>query len=184
VPAFLLTSLDRLAGGALAVAAAVALPMLMGPATAMLSAGWIVAFALWVRQGRSEVTPMLRSAYRLALAVLAVHMVEEWLTGFPQAFPVLIGAGPWTEASWAALNLTALGMFGLAGLAFRRTQVAFLVAWFVALAAGIANGAGHLALSLGMGQVFPGTYTAPRCLAAGLFLLRALRRSAATGSAV
>jgi hypothetical protein len=67
---------------------------------------------------------------------------------------------PWL----ALLILAALGVY-------RRIALAFLAVFFLAVAAGVGNGAGHLLLSLRQGGYFPGAAKAPLCFLAGVGLL-------------
>jgi hypothetical protein len=61
----------------------------------------------------------------------------------------------------------------------RGWRPAGVVALFLALGAGIANGLGHLILAVRADGYFPGSYTAPLCfLAGGTHALRLLRRPA------
>jgi hypothetical protein len=53
----------------------------------------------------------------------------------------------------------------------RQVRLAYLVVLFVAVAAGVGNGTGHLLASAALGRHFPGLPTAPFCLLAGTVLL-------------
>ena len=70
-----------------------------------------------------------------------------------------------------------LAVFVVAGIGMRTSRrPAFLVALFLGLGGGIANGLGHLALAAQRGGYFPGTYTGVLALFTGSALLRKLLR--------
>lgn len=55
--------------------------------------------------------------YLVAVAVQALHVLEEFRTGFHRSFPLVIGLKPWSDAFFITLNLVALALFVLFGAA-------------------------------------------------------------------
>jgi hypothetical protein len=119
--------------------------------------------------------PVFRAA-GFAVAAQAAHFCEEWLSGFPDRFPALLGLTPWPPAFFVAFNLAWLAawIFVLVRpLVWPRFTLFAL--WFLALA-GLINGVAHPLLALAAGAYFPGLWTAPLLGAAGIILLLALGR--------
>ena len=168
---------DLLIGLSLAAGGAVGTLVWMGPATAMLSVGLVVSFLVWsTRRPASAMPGRLLWVYAAGIFVLCLHCSEECLAGFQREFPRFFGY-VWSNRQFLEFNLLWIVLFVLAGLAvYRRISVGYLFIWFLALAAGIGNGIGHLLLSLAQGRYFPGTATAPLCLIVGLAVLRELLR--------
>jgi hypothetical protein len=167
-------SRDRVVGAVFVLAVITAQARYMGGATAVLSVGLVIAYLVWIstrwKNDPNAVLPM----YLLAIAVQCLHFAEEYLTGFQRQFPKLIGY-EWSDARFVAFNMAWLAVFVLAALGvYRRVPLAYLVVLFLALAGGVANGAGHLLLSAMQGRYFPGAATAPLCLLAGIGLLSKL----------
>ncbi|HXA86873.1 MAG TPA: HXXEE domain-containing protein [Candidatus Dormibacteraeota bacterium] len=178
-----ITSLDRIVGAVLVVLAVTAQMLWMGRATVVLGVGMVVAYLLWVGGRWNNDPTAVLPAYLLAIAVQCLHFTEEFVTGFQRRFPRLIGA-EWSDARFLAFNLVWLAIFVLAALGVhRRARLAYLAVLFLALAGGVANGAGHLLLSAVLGGYFPGAATAPLCLLLGVVLLARLFRKARTRQA-
>jgi len=118
---------------------------------------------------------------RPALATLALqvlHFSEEFLTGFPQRFPPLLGLPEWSDTFFAAFNIAWIAVW-MASITFlaRAPRLAGAVLWFLALAA-MANGIAHPFLALNAGGYFPGLLTAIPLGGAGIWLARRLMRAA------
>src|SRR5262249_12677551 len=110
--------------------------------------------------------------YLLAVAVQCSHFTEEYIAGFYRQFPKLMGGNSWSDARFVLFNMLWLAIFVLAAAGVhRRLQMAYLSVLFLALIGGVANGASHLLLSVMYGRYFPGVFTAPLCLLAGIALV-------------
>ena len=167
-------SRDRIVGAVFVLVVLTAQARWMGRASALLSAGLVIAYLFWIaarwKNDPARVLPMCL----LAIAVQCLHFAEEYLTGFQRQFPKLMGY-EWSDARFVAFNMAWLAVFVLAALGvYRRMPLAYLVVLFLALAGGVGNGASHLLLSATQGKYFPGTATAPLCLLAGIGLLTKL----------
>ncbi len=167
---------DRVVGAVFVLIVIAAQARWMGRATTILGVGLVIAYLLWItapwKNDPAAVLPMCL----IAIAVQCLHFTEEFLTGFQRQFPKLIG-DEWSDARFVAFNMAWLAVFVLAALGvYRRVPLAYLVVLFLALAGGVANGAGHLLLSAARGEYFPGAATAPLCVLAGIGLLARLFR--------
>jgi hypothetical protein len=162
--------------GAILVALAAAVQFaVMGRAIAALNAGLVLAWFLWAfTKYRPDPEPLL-PAYLFGLSVQCLHFCEEYLSGFQTAAPGLFGYA-WSDRLFAAFNLLWLAVFLLAAIGvLRQCPMAYLVVFFYAIFGGIINGLGHIAISLALRDLFPGTLTAPFCLIAGMAVLKKLR---------
>ncbi|MGB9652520.1 MAG: HXXEE domain-containing protein [Candidatus Cybelea sp.] len=143
----------------------------MGSASTVLSAGLVVAYLLWIKAPWKDEPAAVLPVYLVAIAVQCLHFTEEYLTGFQRQFPGLIGY-EWSDARFVAFNMAWLAVFVVAALGvYRQVRLAYLVVLFVAVAAGVGNGTGHLLAGAALGRYFPGLLTAPFCLLAGIVLL-------------
>jgi hypothetical protein len=158
----------RLAGGALVAVLITAQTLIMGRAIVALDLGLLIAFALWIG---SDWKRGPRRIYLLGICAMVIHFAEEYATGFYRAFPALVGY-EWEPWRFIAFNAAWLVIFLWA--AMRRSNLAYLVILFFAVGAGIMNGVGHLLLALRSGGYFPGLWTAPLMLIAGVAVLRRL----------
>ena len=159
--------------------------LLAGVATAELAAMGLPVVVLVAAQGLSVLIWLARSEwpaaerilpiYIAAVLVQCAHLVEEYLTGFYRALPPIFGSEPWSSSRFLVFNGLWLVVFVVSavGLAHKR-PFAYLVAVFLALGGGVANGIGHLALVLRASGYFPGAYTAVLTLAFGIALTRRL----------
>jgi hypothetical protein len=163
--------------GAVLVAIAISLQHLyMGPAVIALSVGLIIAYAVWLNTlnhaigGNTRVTVI----YGVAVLVQALHLLEEYLTGFQRQLPS-IWDSEWTDHQFLTFNLVWLTIFAMAGfgVAFG-VRLAFLVAWFMAIVGGVGNGLFHITLSVFTGGYFPGLATGTVHLVVGVLLIAAL----------
>jgi hypothetical protein len=115
------------------------------------------------------------------LGFQVAHAVEEYLTGFHDAFPRLLGLPPWDARAFLAFNAAwaCVWAVSLVGLT-RGWRIAPWPIWFLALAM-VANGVAHPLLSLALGGWFPGLATAPVVAVAGLLLSREMLLATAPG---
>jgi Protein of unknown function with HXXEE motif len=146
--------------------------------TAGITAAVAVALALALVRGPAVAPPAERkAAARVAwIAVLAqtVHFVEEVATGFPSRFPAMLGLRPWPMAFFIGFNLFWLGAWTLSCAALPSGRRAALAAlWFLALAS-LLNGLAHPLLALRAATYFPGLLTAPLLALTGWRLLNRL----------
>src|SRR5262249_51452601 len=147
-----------------------------GPAIWGLNAGLIAAYALWVRRLDRPTRPdaVLAVIYLAAIGIQLAHFTEEYRSGFQRELPGLFGY-QWSDAQFLTFNLLWLAAFALSALGvWRGRKLAYLVLWFFALVGGIGNGIAHVGLALARGGYFPGLFTAPLMLAAGIVLVRRL----------
>jgi hypothetical protein len=152
----------------------------MGRAVTGLSVGLLIAFCLWMATYRSH-GPLQRGRigwiYGTAVAVQAVHLLEEHLAGFQREFPDFWGYG-WSDTLFVRFNLVALGIFVLAGIGlFSRVRLSLLFVWFMALVGGLGNGLLQIGVTIGRGAYFPGSITGVVHLGVGVLLLRELNRT-------
>jgi hypothetical protein len=54
--------------------------------------------------------------FLLGLAVQSLHFMEEFVTGFEQRFPVLLGLPAWSEGFFVTFNLTWIGLWILSAV--------------------------------------------------------------------
>jgi len=140
-----------------------------------------ISFLAWIGTGW-RVTPRLQVAFLLGLAVMVAHVAEEYATDFQVAVPALFGREPWSVDQWLTFNAVFGLVFWAAAVSLRpgRALPVFVVLFF-ALAAGVGNGIVHLSIALSRGAYFPGAWTAPLCLAVGVWLLWLLYAPRAEG---
>ena len=165
---------ERTLGAVLVLAAASAQILWLGSAVVPLSLGLLAVYLAWAiapwKNEPRKVLPM----YLAAVAIQCAHFTEEFATGFQRQFPPLLGSR-WDDAHFVSFNLAWIGVFLLAAAGvYRRQPLAYLPVLFLAAVGGVANGAGHLLLSLAQRRYFPGAITAPFCLVAGALLLARL----------
>lgn len=112
----------------------------------------------------------------VAIAVQAIHFLEELGTGFFIRFPAVLGLGSWSATFFVAFNLAWIAIWILSAFGVRRGVAAALVPiWFLALAM-IVNAVAHPVLALRAAGYFPGLFTAPIAGIAGLVLAQQLLR--------
>ena len=138
-----LTRRDRITAAALILLVAIAQQIFMGPAVAMITAGLVASYFLWAFTDWHAAPSKILPLYVLAIAVQVLHVAEEYSSGFQRKFPQLLGY-QWTDARFLAFNALWIAIFVLAALVIRRTAIAYLMVIFLALAGGVANGAGHI----------------------------------------
>ena len=115
----------------------------------------------------------------IATAIQAVHVVEEWATGFHVRFPALFGLESIPLSLFVGFNLAWI-VFWIASVPLipRGRRPAFFAAWFLAIA-GMLNGVAHPLLAVASGGYFPGLVTSPAIGIAGVFLWLRLRAATA-----
>ena len=146
-----------------------------GPAFLSILLALAVAVAVARRQFPLDSERVLPAA-AIALALQAVHVAEEFATGFHRALPGLLGLVAWSPGFFVAFNLgwIALWSMSLAAVAGGRTPVAAAASlWFLAIAA-VGNAVWHPLLLLATGGYFPGSASALPLGAAGWLLARRL----------
>lgn len=138
----------------------------------------LAAVVLTVRRGvlpkRSGAVGRFLMLYGLGVFVQALHFIEERSTGFPEAFPALIGFDAWSEAFFTGFNLAwiVIWIASAVGIA-AGWRVAYFPVWFFALAACV-NGVAHPLIAVATGGYFPGLWTALVVGVIGAALLRML----------
>src|SRR5215213_7435049 len=143
----------------------------MGRATIPLVVTLAVCYAIWARRSDWPPSKNIIGLYSFAVIVQCAHVVEEYRTGFFRAFPPVLGADPWSARRFLVFNFAWLTVFLIAGFGLvRKRRGAYLIAMFLAIAGGILNGLGHLALSAREGAYFPGAYTGVLALLVGSIL--------------
>jgi hypothetical protein len=166
------SSRDRAVGAVLVGAGVLFQSSLLGRAASLLSVALVLAYVVWVGGAWSFGHPWLRLTYGIGLVVFLLHATEEYLNGFPQRLPGLVGVEPWTNAQYLCFNAVWFATFLLAARELHRQRpVGTLVVLFFALAGGLGNGIAHLFLTLRQGAYFPGAWTAPLCLVVGGLLI-------------
>jgi hypothetical protein len=155
----------------------------MGSAIIFLSIGLLISFSLWITN-YSKLDRVRRKRvliiYGAAVALQAVHFLEEYRTGFQREFPGLFGY-EWSDSLFATFNLVALGVFFLAWVGLLAgIRLSFLLVWFMTVVGGLGNGIFHIGVSLSRGAYFPGSMTAVVHLVVGVLLLRELINPRAT----
>ena len=137
----------------------------------------LFALAFFIASARSRhPTVDLVPAACLNLALQALHVAEEFATGFHRAAPAMLGLEPWSASYFVSVNMAALALWALAVRAAALGRISrFWRAWLWFLAiASIGNAVWHPAASLARLTYFPGTATAPFLGVAGYLLARAL----------
>ena len=169
---------ERLAVASVVLVTALVMLATMGRAVLGLVAALLVSYVLWVRAPTDLELRRAVPTYAITVAALLLHSCEELAFGFYRLFPPVVGAPPWSSGVFLAFNLSWLVIFALAGWGLvRQWQPALLVAFFLALGAGLLNGLAHLTLAASRGAYFPGAYTAPLVVAAGGYLAHRLLRA-------
>ena len=172
---------DRVLGAAFVLVAAITTFKLLGPAASLLSLGLFVSYLIWIAGQWGKDAAAILPLYLAGIVVQCFHFGEEYLTGFQQQFPALLGY-QWSDGLFVWFNVAWLAVFALAAVGVRKgISLAWLVVIFYALFGGIANGLGHLALALMQRRYFPGAITAPLCLTVGILLLSKFLRRAHPG---
>jgi Protein of unknown function with HXXEE motif len=113
--------------------------------------------------------------FLLGLAVQSLHFMEEFVTGFEQRFPALLGLPAWSERFFVAFNLVWISTWILSAVGLQRGyRAALFPVWFFAIAA-MANGIAHPLLAVVAKGYFPGLITSPVLGVLGVLLWRRLQ---------
>lgn len=165
---------DRVLGALIVVAGVLFQALWLGRAAALLSVALVVSYLVWLGGAWTAASRSLATTYAIGLLVFLAHVAEEFLTGFQRQLPALVG-DRWTDAQYLVFNAAWFAGFVVAGLALRqRHPLAILIVLFFAIGGGVGNGVAHLLLVVLQRGYFPGAWTAPLCLIAGVALLRQL----------
>jgi Protein of unknown function with HXXEE motif len=152
---------------------------IIGPAflSVILAAAAFIAFQ---RRERLPTPATILPIGCVTVAIQAVHVAEEFLTGFQTRIPLLLGMEPWSSGFFVSFNLAWIALWSLALAAAARGRLglpAMTALWFLGLAA-VGNAIWHPALSLVTGGYFPGTLTALPLGVSGFLLVRRLMATA------
>ncbi len=112
--------------------------------------------------------------YLCALSIQLLHFTEEYLTGFTEKLPALLGQDPYPEEYWIIFNMVAYAIF-IAGalIIYFRIQILYVIPVFFVFAAVMLNPVIHLLLALNVGGYFPGLYTSILYIIFMPFVMRA-----------
>jgi hypothetical protein len=148
----------------------------MGWAAVLLVVALLFSFGLWLTRPAWPSARVL-PVYAVALLLQVAHLAEEYRAGFYRVFPPVLGQAPWSARQFLLFNIVWLAVFVVGGIGvWRGWQPMIVVALFLAVGGGVANGAGHLLLAANAGGYFPGAYTAPLLVLIGSLLLFRLVR--------
>jgi hypothetical protein len=125
-------------------------------------------------------------AWLALVAALALHVVDEALTGFLEFYNPLVlsirSQVPWfpmptlTFEDWMTLLVVVLIVLTLFALVVRRGGVIPRLASWIFATIMLLNGIAHLAGSVYFDRWLPGATTAPLMIAGSIWLFRATRR--------
>ena len=151
----------------------------MGRAVVLVVIALGASYAIWLLRGDWPMNRGVLPVYLCALLVQCLHLSEEIWRGFYRVFPPVFGADAWSELQFVVFNLIWLAVLAAAAFGIeRRRQPAYILTLFLGIGGGIGNGLGHIALAVRANGYFPGLYTAPIALLAGIALLMCHRRPA------
>jgi Protein of unknown function with HXXEE motif len=154
--------------------------------TAGLSVAAVAALLLTLLRTPRPADPAAREGtarlFLLGLAVQSLHFMEEFVTGFQDRFPALLGLPAWSEQFFVVFNLIWLSVWILSAtdLLMGAHRLSLFPVWFFSIAAA-ANGIAHPVLAVIAHGYFPGLITSPVLGVLGVVLwlrLRDLTRSA------
>jgi Protein of unknown function with HXXEE motif len=169
-------------GGAFVAAAVLFQALLLGLPAIFLSVALLISYGLWLA-GAWRVRRGLGLACWVGILVFFAHAAEEFTTGFQRSLPALFERLAWTDGQYLLFNGVWALLFITAALAVRPGRpLPVLVILFLAIGGGVGNGLAHLLLAVERGAYFPGLWTAPLCLAVGIWLLRLLYASPPAGA--
>jgi len=141
----------------------------MGRAVLVLDVALLISLMLWVVRPITAPNSRVLPVFIGAAGAQIIHFAEEYRAGFQRVFPAQFGY-VWENWRFVTFNALWLIVFGLSIAAIARGRhLGYLSAYFLALA-GIGNGIGHLTLAARVGGYYPGAYTAPLSLIAGVWL--------------
>jgi len=114
--------------------------------------------------------------FLIGLAAYSLHFMEEYLTGFQERFPAILGLAPWPDRFFVAFNLSWLSVWILSAAGLQKgLRLALFPVWFFAIAA-IGNGVAHPALMFAVQGYFPGLFTSPVVGLSGVLLFLSLQK--------
>lgn len=149
----------------------------MGRAVVLLVVALGASYTIWLTRGDWSMSRRILPVFLIAVLVQCVHLTEEIWSEFYRVFPPVMGGEPWSERQFVVFNLVWLVVFLAAAIGTeQRWRPAYVATLFLAIGGGIGNGLGHLALAIRAEGYFPGLYTAPFALVAGIALLVRHRR--------
>jgi len=144
--------------------------------TAGLSVAAIASLFLAVSRRSDGIESRTVNIAAASLAVQSVHFAEEYLTGFNERFPELLGLPAWPVTFFVVFNLSLIAIWLLSIYSLRRSRLyAIFPVWFLAIAS-VVNGIAHPLMALLSEGYFPGLVTSPIAGLAGTLLFRALWR--------
>lgn len=183
---------------------------LMGPPILVLIVPFAIAYVVWFIWFRTRPVPASTAFLRLYIAMYVIqiaHLLEEWNTGFYEAFPALWGSlwfedpsryEPWSPVVFINGNLLMDAFWEIAILLFARRNAWANYTFWLFLSGMMTNAIGHpfyslylfatpslqqyLATEYGMHSswYFPGLFTSFLHLAIVLAMIIQLRRDYAT----
>lgn len=111
--------------------------------------------------------------YLLALGIQFLHFTEEYLTGFTEVVPELLGQQPYPVDYWLVFNMIAYTVFIAGGIIlFKHIRPLMIIPLFFILVGVVLNSAAHIFLALYVGGYFSGLYTALAYVVIGPVLLK------------
>ena len=106
----------------------------------------------------------------IGISVQCIHTVEEFITGFHEQFPQMLGLQAWSAEFFVTFNLFWISVWILSAVGVRSNfRPTFFPVWFFAI--GMAgNGVAHPALAIAARGYFPGLFTSPFVATLGVIL--------------
>jgi hypothetical protein len=142
--------------------------------TAGLSVGAVAAMLLTILRrpvaGDVASREQTTGLFLMGLVAQSLHFTEEFVTGFQDRFPALLGLSAWSESFFVVFNLIWLSVWILSAIGLQRgDRFALFPVWFFAIAA-VANGIAHPVFAVIAHGYFPGLITSPVLGALGVLL--------------
>ena len=155
------------------------------PVVSIFIPGVIAAFIVYYHtyyRHTAEPTTVL-PLYLVCLAIQCLHFAEEYIGNFTTVLPNQIGQDAYDLKYWLIFNMAAYSVFILGAVVIYKKKTAFMIIPIFFILIGVLfNPLGHIALSVYMGDYFPGLYSALLYLIVGPILIRriwlATKRSA------
>jgi hypothetical protein len=106
----------------------------------------------------------------IGISIQCIHSVDEFITGFHERFPQMLGLRVWSGEFFVAFNLFWISVCVLSSIGVRTNfRPAFFPVWFFAIGMAV-NGFAHPALAIAARGYFPGLFTSPVVGALGVIL--------------
>jgi hypothetical protein len=139
--------------------------------------GVLFSYALFLMLRRSHPSRSLSDVaplYFLALAVQFLHLAEEYVTGFPETFPVAYGGDPIPRWTFVTFNMAAYSVFTFSAVCFFfwNIKVLLMPMLFFVVYGTWGNAVSHTTWCLMSGQYFPGAISALPYFILGPLLIR------------